>query len=108
MSCFKLPHPGPVTPVMVFYNGITNPDRLAVRGTSLYVAESGSGKILQFPSDSPAATPLTLTLKPPDTLPPFGGQILGGPFVVGSDGTVYAGGAATGPGMGGGDFVNVF
>jgi len=101
-------HPGQVTPFLVFDKGITSPDRLAVSGTSLYVAESGLGEILQFSSGSPAATPLTLTLKPPDTLPPFGGQILGGPFVVGSDGTVYASGAATGPEMGGGDFVNVF
>ena len=103
-------HPGQVTPFLVFDSGsgITSPDLLAVSGTNLYVGESGFGKILQFPSGSPAATPLTLTLKPPDTLPPFGGQTLGGPFVVGSDGTVYAGGAVGGPETGGGDFVNVF
>ncbi|HTC94725.1 MAG TPA: hypothetical protein VK699_14890 [Terriglobales bacterium] len=101
-------HPGQVTPFLVFDNGITNPDRLAVRCTSLYIAESGFGKILQFPSGSPAATPLTLTLKPPDTLQFVPGQIFAGGFVVGSDGTVYAGGAVIGPEIGVGDFVNVF
>jgi sugar lactone lactonase YvrE len=100
-------HPGQVTPFLVFDDGITNPDRLALRGTSLYIAESGFGKILQFPSGSPAATPLTLTLKPPDTLPPSQ-QIFGPDFVVGSDGTVYASGTGIGPEFGIGDFINVF
>jgi sugar lactone lactonase YvrE len=100
-------HPGQVTPFLVFDKGIISPGRLAVRGTSLYVTELGYPNILRFPSGSPAATPLTLTVKPPDTLPP-GQQIFARDFVVGPDGTVYAAGTSVGPEIGVGDFVNVF
>lgn len=93
--------PGKVTPFLRFDKGIVSPGLLAVTNTSLYVGEAGSAQILQFPSGP------TLNLKAPGTLP-MGAITFGGPFVVASEGWVYAGGAVVAGDLGFEEFVNVF